>query len=103
MAPSSPAAKLLLRLYVIAGAPNSIAARANLTSILSATNPDSFALEVVDCVADPHRALADGVLVTPTLVKVAPEPGQTIIGSLSDRQLVTAALGLEPEQEQLDG
>jgi hypothetical protein len=103
MEPATTVAKLLLRLYVIAGAPNSIAARANLTSILSATGPDAYELEVVDCIADPHRALADGVLVTPTLVKAAPHPAQTIIGALSDRHLVLAALGLEPDHESGDG
>jgi hypothetical protein len=95
--------KLLLRLYVIAGAPNSIAARANLASILSAIGPDSFELEVVDCTADPQRALAEGVLVTPTLVKAAPDPAQTIIGTLSDRDLVTSALGLNAKHEASHG
>lgn len=103
MAPSSKVGKLLLRLYVIAGAPNSIAARANLMSLLSATGPDSYELEVVDCIADPKRALAEGVLVTPSLIKAAPEPAQTIIGSLSDPALVAAALGLNPERERRDG
>jgi circadian clock protein KaiB len=102
MEPTAKVAKLLLRLYVIAGAPNSIAARANLTAILSAIGPDSFELEVVDCIADPQRALAEGVLVTPTLVKAAPDPTQTIIGSLSDRSLVVSALGLKPEREHGD-
>lgn len=75
-------------------APNSIAARANLAAILAPIATERYVLEVVDCVADPHRALKEGVLVTPTLVKLAPEPTQTIVGSLSDRKGVTAALGL---------
>ena len=54
------AARMLLRLYVVSGAPNSIAARANLTAILSGVNADTYALEVVDCLAEPHRALAEG-------------------------------------------
>ena len=87
-------ARLLLRLYVVAGAPNSIAARANLVAILAAVGKENYALEIVDCVTDPHRALKEGVLVTPTLMKVAPEPSQTIVGSLSDRSSVAAALGL---------
>ena len=92
-------ATLQLRLYVVGGAPNSIAARANLDALLSAIHPDSVELEVVDCLTEPRRALADGVLVTPTLVKAAPEPSQTIIGSLADRRLVLAALGLELKGE----
>ena len=87
--------KLQLRLYIVSGAPNSIAARANLADILATLEDDAYALEVVDCAAQPKRALADGVLVTPTLLKLAPRPAQTIIGSLSDRKSVVEALGLE--------
>jgi circadian clock protein KaiB len=83
-----------LRLYVVGGAPNSISARANLAAILSAVPRDAYSLEVVDCLLEPHRALAEGVLVTPTLIRLAPTPVQTIIGSLSNRQAVTASLGL---------
>ena len=79
---------MLLRLYVVAGAPNSIAARANLAAVLAPVGAEHYALEIVDCITDPHRALKEGVLVTPTLVKLAPEPTQTIVGSLSDRKSV---------------
>ena len=92
-APEGPG-KLVLRLFVVAGAPNSNAARANLSAILSPLEPGAYALELVDCLSEPQRALAEGVLVTPTLLKLAPDPSQTIIGSLSDRRSVVAALGL---------
>lgn len=87
---------LQLRLYLVSGAPNSIAARANLSAILSGLSADSYSLEVVDIAADPHRAIADGILVTPTLLKCAPSPVQTIVGSLSDTKRVVDALGLVP-------
>ena len=96
MATGLSSARLLLRLYVVAGAPNSIAARANLAAVLAPVGAEHYALEIVDCITDPHRALKEGVLVTPTLVKLAPEPTQTIVGSLSDRKSVAAALGLVP-------
>ena len=94
MATGLSSARMLLRLYVVAGAPNSIAARANLAAVLAPFGTEHYALEIVDCVLDPHRALKEGVLVTPTLVKLAPEPTQTIVGSLSDQKSVAAALGL---------
>jgi hypothetical protein len=40
------------------------------------------------------RALADAVIVTPTVVKVSPAPAQQIIGNLSEEQEVLRALGL---------
>ena len=91
----SPPALLQLRLYLVSGAPNSIAARTNLAAILAGLPRADYELDIVDCISEPHRALAEGVLVTPTLVKSAPAPTQVIVGSLSDRTRVLAALGLE--------
>lgn len=91
---SGAAPKLVLRLYVVTGAPNSIAARANLISLLAGQDESTYALEIVDCLTEPRRALEDGVFVTPTLRKLAPHPVQTIVGSLSNARAVREALGL---------
>ena len=91
---SGAAPKLLLRLYVVSGAPNSLAARKNLASLLAGQDQSAYALEIVDCLTEPRRALEDGVFVTPTLRKLAPNPAQTIVGSLSNARAVREALGL---------
>lgn len=39
--------------------------------------------------------MADGVLVTPSLAKLSPKPGASVIGNLSDRAKVLLALGLK--------
>jgi circadian clock protein KaiB len=83
-----------LRLYVAGEGPNSRLARENLRRILAEHASDPVEVEVVDCMRHPKRALNDGVLVTPTLVRLDPGPVQTIIGTLSDRQRVVSALGL---------
>jgi circadian clock protein KaiB len=83
-----------LRLYVAGDGPNSRIARENLRRILGEHAIDPCEVEVVDCMRHPKRALSDGVLVTPTLVRLAPTPAQTIIGTLSDHERVVAALGL---------
>ena len=88
------AAVLRLRLYVAGGAPNSLLAEANLEALLTAYGVTGHELEIIDCIREPKRALGDGVLVTPTLVRVAPSPQQTIVGTLSDTRRVAAALGL---------
>jgi circadian clock protein KaiB len=87
--------RLLLRLYVAGDAPNSVAARANLRRLLSPFEPGAYSVEIVDCLRQPMRALQEGVLVTPTLVRLEPEPVRTIIGSLSDGARVFETLGLE--------
>ena len=87
---------LVMRLYVAGDGPNSIAARKNLQRLLEPYDPSTHTLEIVDCLQEPLRTLREGVLVTPTLVRLQPEPSQTIIGSLSDAGRVLEALGLSP-------
>jgi circadian clock protein KaiB len=86
---------LRLRLYVAAGAPNSVRAIANLAAICKEHLHSAFKLEIVDVLKSPLRALADGVLVTPHLAKLSPSPAAKIVGNLSDRASVLVALGIE--------
>jgi circadian clock protein KaiB len=90
---------LVLRLYVAGPGPNSALALANLRALLERVGLAGARVEVVDCFRDPRRALEDGVIVTPMLVKLGPEPRASIIGSLSDRPRLAAALGLRDGEE----
>jgi circadian clock protein KaiB len=49
----------------------------------------------VDVFREPKRALADGIFMTPTLVKLMPAPVRKIIGTLSQTGSVLQAMGLE--------
>ena len=89
--------RLVMRLYVAGDGPNSVAARRNLQRLLAPYDASMHSLEIVDCLQEPLRTLREGVLVTPTLVRLEPEPVQTIIGSLSDGERVLEALGLARE------
>ena len=84
---------LELRLYVAGRAPNSVLAIANATAICGEHFSARHTLEIVDLLDDPRRAIADGIIVTPTLLKLAPRPLQRIIGNLSDTAQVLRALG----------
>ena len=93
--PAQDAANILsLRLYVAGDGPNSSEARANLSSLLDGRPAQSYELEVVDFLREPQRAMADGVIVTPTLVRLAPLPVRKVIGTLRDTLTVLAALGI---------
>lgn len=83
------------RLYVAGDAQNSAQAVANLTALCRVYLADRHSIEVVDIFKSPKRALADDILMTPTLVKLAPSPVQRIVGNLSQTQPVLLALGLE--------
>jgi circadian clock protein KaiB len=83
---------LALRLYVAGDAPNSLSAVANIKAICDAHFPDAHKIEIVDMLENPLRALEDGVLVTPTLLRVAPQPTRRVIGNLNDRAQVQRML-----------
>ena len=82
------------RLYVAGDALNSAQARANLNALCRAHLAGRYEIEVVDVFREPKRALADAVFMTPTLIKLAPQPVRTIVGTLSQTQTVLQALGL---------
>lgn len=82
------------RLYVAGDSLNSAQALANLTALCRAHLPDRHEIEIVDVFRQPRRALADGILMTPTLLKLAPAPLRTLVGTLSQTQSVLLALGL---------
>jgi circadian clock protein KaiB len=92
---AEPGRTLRVRLYVAGGAPNSVMARENLHAVLLAFPDVQPELEIVDVLRDPDRALRDGIVVTPMLVKVAPLPERRVLGNLRDRAVVVRALGLD--------
>ena len=86
---------VVLRLYIVGGAPNSVQAIANLEAICQEYLKDGYKLEVVDILEHPRRAMAEGVLVTPSLAKLSPLPAANVVGNLSDKAKVLLALGLK--------
>lgn len=89
----SPIYRFLL--YVAGDAPNSMLAVANLNALCSAHLMGRHKIEVVDVFRDPERALADGIFMTPTLIKSGPSPVRRIVGTLSQTKVVLQALGLD--------
>lgn len=85
----------MMRLYVAGSAPKSALAIANLEAICKRHLKSDYELEIVDVFEQPHRALAEGVLVTPSLAKLSPKPVTKVVGNLSDRKAVLASLGLK--------
>jgi circadian clock protein KaiB len=83
---------LKLRLYVAGNAPNSLRAAANTKAICVDHFSAAYELEIVDLLLDPQRALDDGIVVTPTLLKLSPGPIQRLIGTLNDRVQVLLTL-----------
>jgi circadian clock protein KaiB len=93
---SDPAAAtaVVMVLYITDSGPNSVRAVANLEAICKDHLKDNFRLEIIDVLKYPLRALADGVVVTPSLAKLSPLPVATVVGNLSDKSGVLRALGV---------
>ncbi len=82
------------RLYVAGDGPHSTQALANLAAICRQHFAGRHEIEVIDVLTDQDRALADGVMLTPLLVKYSPAPTRKIVGTLSKAEPVLEALGL---------
>ena len=82
------------RLYVAGSTPNSTQARANLGALCRALLPGRYKIEIVDVVRHPERALAEGIFMTPCLMKLAPSPVRMVVGTLSRSDTLLDALGL---------
>ncbi len=91
-APEGEAAPLRLRLYIAGTAPNSVAALDNLRALCRDGLGSDCAVEVVDVLEEPMRALDDGIIVTPTLVRLEPDPPVFVVGDLGDRDSVLRVL-----------
>jgi len=94
--PKTPkASRLMLRIYVAGNGPNSLRAVANAKAICNEHFAGRHEIEVVDMLTHPDRALADGVIVTPTLLKLLPLPAMKLVGNLSDAAQVLLALATD--------
>ena len=84
--------RLKLRLYVAGTATNSMRAIANAKAICETHFATRHVLEIVDLLVEPRRAADDGIIVTPTLLKLLPLPVERVVGNLSDTNKVLLVL-----------
>ena len=84
----------LLRLFIAGNGQNSQKAMANLCSLCQEYLEGRYTIETVDVVRNFAAAVRENILVTPALILVAPRPRVIVLGNLSDRQKVLAALRL---------
>ena len=88
----------VLRLYITGTSPRSCLAVANIRSICEEFLPGRYDLDVIDIYQQPEEALDQQIVAAPTLVKKFPLPSRRMVGDLSNRDRVTAALNLDREK-----
>ena len=81
-----------LILFIVGDEANSKRARANLSAFRAEAPEADYELEVVDVLEDYKRALEYDVVVAPALVVLSENESTTILGDLSDREALRAAL-----------
>ena len=85
-----------LRLFVSGKNPSHARVARGLGHVIARRFPDKCELQVVDVCQRPELAERDGVLATPTLLRVAPLPACRVVGELAACKNTLAALGLRP-------
>lgn len=85
-AKTSGTQRVALRLYVAGVTPNSRRAQANLEAALAEHSPAAaaFGFELIDVLSDARRVMTDNIIVTPTLMGIAPSHRLVMVGDLSD-------------------
>jgi circadian clock protein KaiB len=82
------------QLYTAKDTQNSALALANLQALCNTYLPGRHTIEVIDVIREPQRALAEGIRMTPTLVKLWPQPKRVIVGTLKQTERILVALGI---------
>jgi circadian clock protein KaiB len=82
------------RLYIAGDGPNSSQAITNLRALCREHLAERHEIEIVDVFREPQRALSDGVVMTPMLLKLSPAPVRKIIGCLGLAKPALLALDL---------
>lgn len=83
------------QLFVAGDTPNSVEALGNLTRLCDEYLPGRHEIDVVDVFREPARALAEGIFMTPTLIRLAPSSAIRVVGTLSSAQAMFQALGMQ--------
>ena len=84
-----------LNLYLAGQSRNSMIAMKNLQAAVAQLPEHTVELTVIDVLEFPLRALDEGVLVTPTLIRRDPQPLRILIGTLDDGNEMMALLDLK--------
>ena len=87
------------RLYFAHDLETSAQALRNLKAMCRTHLPGRHEIEIVNVYQESKRMLAEGILMTPTLVRLTPAPPKKIVGTLARTDLVLQVLGIDTQPE----
>ena len=86
------ARKYLFQLYLSSRSFSNEKICENLKLILDEKLKDQYSLEIIFVTEDVESVLQRNIFTTPTLIKKLPSPSSTVVGDLSDREKLSAAV-----------
>ena len=90
----APGPVLVLHLFVAGATPHSVRATQNIKQLCEQCLPGRYELLITDIYQQPESARQEQLVAAPTLIRRWPLPVRRLVGDLSDRLRVVAALGL---------
>lgn len=89
---TAPSTEVTFCLYIAGGAVNSTKARGNLRATLEELGLNLEIVEIVDVFVEPERALEQGIIMTPMLVRTGPGSARRLVGTLDDADVLRSVL-----------
>ena len=83
-----------LRLFITGATPNSTRAVTNIKRICEQHIRGKYLLEIIDLYIKKEVAEQEQLVAVPMLLKVFPLPAKKLVGDMSNKEIVLAALGL---------
>jgi circadian clock protein KaiB len=77
-----------LKLYIIEKSASYFDVVSKLYLLLDSQFNDGYKLDVIDILKNPEKTIEDGILASPTLIRVKPLPPKRIVGHLLIRDLI---------------
>jgi circadian clock protein KaiB len=84
-----------LRLYITGRDIRSEQAIVHIQRLCRTYFADQYQLEIADVLEHPELAEEEGILATPTLIRLEPLPAVRIVGDLSDEQALLSQLEIQ--------
>ncbi len=86
--------KYLFKLYLSGRTPDNEQHIANLKEILNNKFKEHYSLEIIYVIENPESAMHAGVFSTPTLITQLPPPVRIVVGDLTNKEKLLAAVNL---------
>lgn len=83
---------LRMKLYISGKTPKSNRAVASVKKICEEHYSGRYELAVIDILEDPEAAEREQIMATPMLIKESPAPARRIVGDLTNKSKVLAAI-----------